>query len=160
MRKSSYHIYFLQDIHCERGKENTFRNEWGTDILIAPYRSNSRGVAILTKGIKVRFCGVKKDEGGNYVLAKAIINETKKCVLLNIYGPNEDSPQFYEEIGKLCEEIGGEDTPFIIGGDFNIALNNVLDTANYVRENTTRAHDVLLNLMESNGWTDIFREKW
>ena len=37
LRKSPFHINLLQDIHCERGKENTFRNAWGTDILIAPY---------------------------------------------------------------------------------------------------------------------------
>ena len=76
------------------------------------------------------------DEGGNYILATAIINDSQKLIIVNVYGPNEDSPQFYEKMGSMCGEIGDEDTPVIIGGDFNIALNNALDTANYARRDT------------------------
>ena len=55
-RRDAFHIYMLQDIHCSKGKENMFRNAWGTDILIAPFKSNARGVAILSKGVKVTVC--------------------------------------------------------------------------------------------------------
>ena len=159
LRSSAFHIYMLQDIHCDRGKGNLFRNAWGTDIIIAPHRSNARGVAILTKGVNINICETRIDEGGNYIIAKVILNDTITLILVNIYGPNDDSPSFYEEIGKMCVEMGEENTPFIVGGDFNIALNGALDTVNYVRENNTRARDELASLMEDNGWVDIFRER-
>ena len=150
MRRRDFHIYLLQDIHCGPGRENTFRNAWGTDILISPYRNNARGVAILTKGVKIKVGESKIDECGNYIIAKVVINDTLRIILVNIYGPNDDNPKFYEELGKICEEMGNENTPFIIGGDFNIALNGSIDTFNYVRENNIRARDVLLGLLETN----------
>ena len=149
----------LQDIHCSKGKENMFRNAWGTDILIAPFRSNARGVAILSKGVKVTVCETRIDEGGNYVIAKVIINDTMKILLANVYGPNDDRPEFYEKLGKLLEEVEEENTPVIMGGDFNIALDSELDTSNYVRENNVHARDFLRHLMNENEWADIFRER-
>ena len=44
----------------------------------------------------------------------------------------------------MCEKVTDGSTPFIIGGDFNIALNGSIDTVNYISENNTRARDVLL----------------
>ena len=159
LRNSAFHIYMLQDIHCGPNKVNVFRNAWGTDILIAPYTGNARGVAILTKGIKFKVCASFSDPGGNYIIAKVIINDTQKIILANIYGPNEDNPAFYEELGNIFQEIEDDDTPVIIGGDFNLTLNGTLDTKNYVGENNTRARDMLLRLMDTNGWIDIFRER-
>ena len=159
LRQKPFQIYLLQDVHVELGKENTFRNAWGTDVLIAPFRNNARGVAILTKGIKITFSDVKIDEGGNYIIAKSIINDTLKLLLVDVYGPNEDNPKFYEELGTIWEDLGGESMPVIIGGDFNIALNSAIDTMNYVRENNIRARDTLLSMMDANDWVDIFRER-
>ena len=99
------------------------------------------------------------DEGGNYVIAKVIINDTMKIILANVYGPNDDRPEFYESLGKLLEEVEEENTPVIMGGDFNIALDSDLDTSNYVRENNVRARDFLRHMMNENEWTDIFRER-
>lgn len=95
LRKSDHHIYFLQDIHCGQGKENSFRNAWGIDILISSYRNNARGVAILTKGIKVNILESEIDAEGNYIIAKVIINDSLKIILVNIYGPNNDDPYFF-----------------------------------------------------------------
>ena len=56
-------------MHCGSRKENSFRDAWGTDILISPCRNSTRGVVIFTKGVKIKFGKSKKDEGGNYILA-------------------------------------------------------------------------------------------
>ena len=68
-------VFLLQDIHCAKGRENSFRNLWGSDILLAPYRNNARGVGILTKNIDIRFVGSRIDDNGNYIIVKAIINQ-------------------------------------------------------------------------------------
>ena len=49
LRKKDFNICFLQDIHCRKIGVPYFRNAWGTDVLIAPYANNARGVAVLTK---------------------------------------------------------------------------------------------------------------
>ena len=149
----------LQDIHCEKSKCNVFRNAWGSDIFIAPYKNNARGVAILTRKIKLSICELRIDEGGNYIIVRAILNDNQKLILVNIYGPNDDNPNFYEKLGETCAEMGNEGIPFIIAGDMNMALNGKIDTVNYVRENNTKARDVLLRIMEENDFVDIFRER-
>ena len=161
LRRSKFNIYLLLDIHCDKGKENVFRNAWGTDIIVAPFRSNARGVAILTKNVKINVCKSKIDADGNYIIAKVVLNDTLKLLLVNIYGPNNDSPKFYEEIGSICAEMqeGEETTPMIMAGDLNLALNGDIDTVNYMRENNTRARDVMYQVMEENSLIDIFRER-
>ena len=131
----------LQDVHCCLGKENIFRNSWGTDIIIEPFRNNAGGVAILTKNVKVNVCESNIDESGNYIIAKVTLNHTLKLILVNIYGHDNDSPNTYEKPGEVCAEmqVGDTSTPMIIAGDLNLALNGDLDTMNYVRENNTRA---------------------
>ena len=159
LRRSEFNIYMLQDIHCDKSKCNVFRNAWGTDIFVAPYKNNARGVAILTRKVKLSVCELKIDEGGNYIIVKAILNDTEKLILVNIYGPNNDNPNFYEKLGEICAEMGNGSIPFIIAGDLNMALNGKIDTVNYVRENNTKARDVLLRIMEENDFIDIFRER-
>ena len=159
LRKSDFNIYMLQDVHCDRKKVNVFRNAWGADILIAPFKNNARGVAILTKRVKLNICQADVDEGGNYIIAKVILNDIWKMILVNVYGPNSDNPNFYEKIGQICTEMGKENEPVIMAGDLNMALNGELDTVNYVRQNNTKARDVLLRIMSDNDWIDIFRER-
>ena len=80
---------------------NAFRNAWGKDILIAPFQNNARGVAILTKRVKLNICQAEVDEDGNYIIAKVILKDIWKMILVNVYGPNNDSPKFYEKIGHI-----------------------------------------------------------
>ena len=64
---------------------------------------------------------------------------THRIILVNMHVPNDDNPNFYEELGKSCEGMGK--VPFIIQ-DSNIVLNGLIDTVNYVRENNTRTRNV------------------
>ena len=42
-------------------------------------------------------------------------------------------------------------------GDCNLILNETLDTENYVNINNPRARNAVLNIMEENGYIDVFR---
>ena len=48
-RKSPYDIIMLQDIHCSKERESTFRNSWGSDVFISSGSNNARGVAVIPK---------------------------------------------------------------------------------------------------------------
>ena len=55
LRRSQFNIFMLQDIHCKPENENNFRNTWGGDIKLAGFSNNSRGVAILSKSIGLKY---------------------------------------------------------------------------------------------------------
>jgi exonuclease III len=53
--------------------------------------------------------------------------------LINIYGPNSDNPEFYEKVRDTFLELDND--YYILCGDFNIALDQELDTFNYSASN-------------------------
>ena len=67
----------LQDVHGRKIGVPYFRNAWGTDVLIAPYTNNARGVAILTKNIDVKFETTAIDEGGNFIVTRMRVQDMR-----------------------------------------------------------------------------------
>ena len=82
--------------------------------------------------------------------------EGQRFALLNIYGPNEDSPDFFSKVQEIIEEYDNEYV--IISGDFNLVYNQELDTLNYINVNNPNAEDIILNLKEELNLIDPFRE--
>jgi hypothetical protein len=66
--------------------------------------------------------------------------------LVSIYGPNDDNPQFYENIMSIVEEFVNE--YFIICGDFNLVLCPELDYCNYLHVNNPKSREKVLELIE------------
>ena len=52
----------------------------------------------------------------------------KELTLVNLYGPNEDNPQFYENILKKVAEFENENV--IMCGDWNLVLDPDKDCSN------------------------------
>ena len=125
--------------------------------LFSSLDSHSRGVAILLKknlpiNIKDKFA----DTNGN-LLGLLLEYESKLILLHGIYGPNVDSPGFFEsEVFKKIESWNPDFT--IFSGDWNIILNKDLDTLNYRSIGNIRAREVLINKINELGLVDIFRE--
>ena len=118
LRNEGYNLILLQDVHCKVGREDTFRNSWGKDILIAPYTHNARGVAILTHGIEVEYSDVIYDKGGNFIIAKITVDKVYQFRIANIYATNEDDPTFFNDIDIL---IGDEnDLPITLANNFSL----------------------------------------
>ena len=90
LRKLDCNIFLLQDVHCSREKVDSFQNMWGTPVIVAPHTYNSRGVAILTKNIDVNLEKPIVDENGNYLIVKAVKNQSFEIVLANVY-PNTNT---------------------------------------------------------------------
>ncbi|ESO91516.1 hypothetical protein LOTGIDRAFT_76338, partial [Lottia gigantea] len=60
------------------------------------------------------------DKPGNIIIVDLLVEETTFSII-NIYGPNNDNPTFFENIFKNINEFKTE--KFIICGDFNLTLN-------------------------------------
>ena len=96
--KKKYNILCLQDIHLERKIEPYVKSEWGYQVYMSPFRSNRRGeMILLNNNFDQQVESIKADPNGNYIILNMTI-QGKKVTLVNIYGPNEDNPQFYRNL--------------------------------------------------------------
>ena len=96
-----------------------------------------------------------KDNEGNFLVVD-VTAQHQRFTLINIYGPNSDSPSFFKKIIQHLEEIGNSD--YIICGDFNLVLDPYIDCSNYKNINNPKSRELLLDYMETNDIIDPFRE--
>lgn len=94
------------------------------------------------------------DPDGRFIFLEVLIND-KEILIGNIYAPNEDTPNFFENIQNHL--ISANMPSIILAGDFNLVMDNILDTFNYQRENNTLARKQLVQLMNTLDLEDIFR---
>ena len=156
LRQKSYSIYLLQDTHFDPKMENCIRAEWGYKSYFASYNSNSRGVAILfNNNLDFFVKKVYKDMLGNYIFVTVTIMD-REFLIVSLYGPNRDDPEFYAELEERINDVGLEN--IIIGGDWNLVLDYTLDYYNYKHHNNIKAQEQVDNLMINLDLLDIWRE--
>uniref|UniRef100_A0A3Q4M5S7 exodeoxyribonuclease III n=1 Tax=Neolamprologus brichardi TaxID=32507 RepID=A0A3Q4M5S7_NEOBR len=96
------------------------------------------------------------DPGGRFILVTGTVNSTP-VVLLNIYAPNFDNPDFFSKIFNLVSQYN--DHNIIIGGDFNCYFDPLLDRSSASLAPTLRAVSVLNTLTKSLDLVDIWRHQ-
>ena len=67
------------------------------------------------------------DLDGSKLILDIIINN-KRLTSINIYGPNKDTPEFYEIIKNDIITYGNN---MILARNFNLVLDPEIDTLNY-----------------------------
>ena len=74
-----------------------------------------------------------------------------------LYGPNGDSPDFYEnEVFKKLDSWNPHHVIFV--GDWNLVMEQNIDTLNYQNANNTLARLEIIKKMSEHNLIDIFRE--
>ena len=145
----------LQDTHFIKDLEPYIETQWGYKCVFNSHTSNSRGVAVLfNNDFKLKLHKEKKDNNGNLLALDLSINE-HRVTLINIYGPNTDSPEFFEAIRDILIDL--DNLYFVICGDYNIALKPDIDTFNYTNINNPKAREKLLEIMEDMKLVHYFR---
>ena len=97
-----------------------------------------------------------RDDDGN-ILAILMNYEDKRILLEILYGPNQDSPQFYSELA--FKKIQDWQPDFsIFAGDFNVVLDPQKDTKNYNQINNPQAMQTLKDQIEQHNLVDVWRE--
>ena len=157
LKNSDENLFFLQETHTTPKCEAIWKKEWEGDIVFAHGSSKSRGVAILIKtSLQVKINKAIKDCEGRYVILDTTILN-KNIAIINIYGPNEDSPNFFIKIIEQIENI--DPITHILGGDWNITLNPSLDRFGNSKDYNAKSRQVLLSWMDENKLIDIWRKK-
>ena len=155
LRQKNYNIICLQDVHLENKMESYVKNEWGYKIFMAGLTSNKRGVMILLNNNFQHDIGrIVTDPNGNFLILEITI-KGKKFTLVNIYGPNLDRPQFYDNIRQKIEEFDNDRA--IICGDWNLIIDPVLDCENYKHINNPKARGVVKELLDDMDYMDAYR---
>ena len=161
MRKKGADIIMFSDTRIAKEIEPTVIAEWGGKINFASYTSQARGVAIFFRKelpIEIIEDTIYNDNSGNFTCLNVKFEEYV-INLSCIYGPNEDNPQFYENIVLKQIETHQESSDFVIlGGDLNLVMSQDLDTFGYTAEHNVNAKTKLKEGMENLGLVDVFRE--
>ena len=158
LRDKQFSIYLLQDTHFTPGIEDRITREWGYNAYFSSYRSNSRGVAILfNNNIDYKLIKMSKDTNGN-LLVLHLSAFDKEFIVVNVYGPNADSPDFYTKMEEMIAAMGPVDN-IIIGGDWNFVMNFDVDCFNYRHRNNINACEKVNDIMHNFDLLDIWREQ-
>lgn len=156
LKKKSHNIYCLQDTHFDAKLEKYVSAEWGYSCLFASYQSNARGVAVLfNNNFEFKIKKVDRDINGNYILI-LLTTMGKDILLVNIYGPNKDNPNFYDNINVKIRQY--EKHGLAIVGDWNLVINPYLDYDNYKHVNNPKAAEAVAKIISDHNLSDIWRE--
>lgn len=157
LRDLGFSIYLLQDTHFSPSCEDMIKNEWGSDVYFSSYSSNSRGVAILfCNNIEYKVIDCVKSLDGNYIMLKVKMFD-RTFVIVNVYGPNNDSPDFYVNLEEMVDSWGSLDN-VVFGGDWNLVKNFDKDCFNYRRQNNINASNQVNEMCQNLDLIDVWRE--
>ena len=157
LREKNFSVYFLQDTHFTGEMEERVKREWGYDVYFSNYAQNSRGVAILIKNnFEYKLIDSVGDINGNFLVIRIKAFE-KEFVLANVYGPNEDKPEFYTNLEDIISSFETLDN-IIIAGDWNLVMDYNLDYCNYKRKNNVHAREKVIDVATNLDLIDIWRE--
>ena len=155
MRLKKYNIICLQDVHIQRPQESYIKIELGYNIYFSCFNNSSRGVMVLlNNNFEHKVERGNSDVNGNYIILDINIEE-QNITSINLYGPNDDKPNFYKEIRQICNAF--QNDKIIICGDWNLVINADLDRNNYLHINNPRARQEVLNMIDEEDFIDIYR---
>ena len=153
--KSTASIILLQETHSSTNMEMIWKSEWGGDIIFAHGTGAARGACILFKNsVAKSIHNTILDPNGRYVIIDMEIDDVR-FTLANVYGPNEDNPEFYCKLIEIIETLPNDNR--IIGGDFNFVLDIELDKKGGRDTTNSRAQSCVRAWMESTDLIDIWR---
>ena len=103
--------------------EKIWKSQWRGQCIFSHGTSASKGCAVLIKkncGVKIHF--VKNDTLGRFNIIDLSV-DNYRFTLCNIYAPNDDTPEFFQEIFSIVDKIKPDN--YIVAGDFNTTLGHL-----------------------------------
>ncbi len=151
----SENVFLLQESHSCKEKESIWKTEWGGDIFFSHGSGAARGVCIMFKNnVSKTIHNVLADDNGRYVIIDIEIDGVR-LTLANIYGPNDDNPDFYIKLIELIESLPNDNR--LIGGDFNLVLDIDKDKKGGNLTTNKKARNIVKAWMEETDLVDIWR---
>ena len=162
VKKQNSDITFLQETYSLESEINMLKNEWGEGMLfVSEGSTHSKGCIVLIRsGVEITVNEAEIDTKGRYILLNSKIFK-EDVIICNIYAPNRENEQisFYSSIVQKIRTKNIDKV--ILGGDFNITLNEYLDRKTLCAKKKRRhkGREQLLRLIENLELVDIWRKR-
>ena len=111
---------------------------------------------ILNNNFEYKIHNVNKDREGRVIICDLEVIGVARFLMVNIYGPNQDKPNMFENVFKLMERDGIRN--WNIGGDWNLVMNQHLDTWNYKSSNNPNSTKIVKQYTERFDLIDTWRD--
>ena len=102
------------------------------------------------------FVSVNLSVNGRYLLIDIQIGE-RILTCVNVYAPNNDQPEFFHKL--VVEMQKHENQEIVIGGNFNLVLDENIDSAQAQYKNNTESAEFVNNTMNELSLVDVWREQ-
>ena len=150
-------VIFLQETHLEVGGDLKIRRRWQGLVFSAPFNTQARGVlTLIHRSIPFNVTKVISDKMGRYLIVQGTLF-TESLILVNIYAPNTDDPQFFSDLFILLTSLKGH---YIISGDWNCTLVPDKDRSSQSDKSHRRSREIIHQFIEELNLKDIWREKY
>ena len=144
-------IYIVSKTHTQLKHPNVFFRSH--ECLLSSDTSNSS----FNKTVDFKINNSISDPEGNYIICDISVADNR-FTLINLYGPNKETPQFFQNIIDIAETI--ENTNMVICEDFNTIQDEKLDYFNYKHIINKKSHKKILEIKETCILHDPFREAY
>ena len=111
---------------------------------------------MIAKKTQLKIIDCRKDAEGRLILLE-IEYEGDRLLLVNIYTPNIDQPQYFANIDFYLAQFDHEN--IIIGGDFNCVLDTEKDKVGGKQNMHTKSREVIKRLQNKYDLIDIWRKE-
>lgn len=160
-KKHNSDFCFIQECHSTKDDYKWWKSQWGNDIWSSHATEHSAGVSILRNTFNGDILGSDSDSLGHFQLLVISLNQ-QTVILGNIYGYNSslDNKIFFEKLDEKLTKWSNKfpNALFILGGDFNVSINNSLDR--YPPKRTACFSPALLGLIDKFELVDIWRKRY
>ena len=138
-------IVLLQETHMPACEVIKVRRRWQGQVFSSSFSSQARGViTLIHKSIPFHIVDVVSDPFGRYlILHGSILGE--KLNLVNVYGPNNDDPQFFNNLFLTIANLQGK---YIISGDFNCTLEPSKDRSSGFDNTHVKSRETLCQFIK------------
>ena len=143
------------EAHLTESDRTNLVKEWNIEFFLGGESTNSKGVAILiNNSFEYKIDKVEKDKSGRYIIISLLINNNIPLLIINLYGPNLDSPAWFANLFAKVNDYKMDH--IIMVGDWNTSLTN-LDTYNYNFQRNLKSRKIINNFITDQNFVDVWR---
>ena len=133
-KEEHINILCLQEKHITNDDINTIKEDCSVTFYISGRETNAGGgggvLIALDNNFEYNVHDSILDSHGRYVMLDIELIGVASFILINMYAPNEDDPNFFVNMFNIIENLDTQN--LILVGDWNSVIDYEIDTFNYL----------------------------
>uniref|UniRef100_H3ATJ9 exodeoxyribonuclease III n=1 Tax=Latimeria chalumnae TaxID=7897 RepID=H3ATJ9_LATCH len=144
LRSHQVQVALLQETHLTQVEHEKLREDW----VVFPQKA-----ILISKNSPFHCLSQVTDPAGCFIIVHSRWG-SKQVTFASLYAPNIDDPLV---IQNFFLQLAQFPSPWVIGGDFNCALDTVMDRSSSVQVAQTHMAKTILASMKEYGLMDVWR---